>query len=309
MVRDGIATDPDLPDANRIVLLRSLDVLLSGYRLRAADQAAQPIPTPPIRTGDKKPLDDDKRLAFESAKKEQNRVKGALDSQKELKAQREGNYLRVQDDVDRTSIPQVEDIKYPANWKELTAKRQGLNLTMEERKIMEALAKPLNVEMPDSTLEAVIDYIKDKTGVTIIVPQSVLDDKAITYKTPLSVNLKNVSMRTILKKALADVGLVYIVKDNVIQVTTEEIAAKTLTTRTYYMGDLLNLTDLHMPAYARQAEAARMIQDVIGVIVGTVEPNSWWVNGGPGRIVFDPRSMSLVVTQTAEVHYMMNFKR
>ena len=83
-------------------------------------------------------------------------------------------------------------------------------------------------------------------------------------------------MRTLLKKVLSDVGLTYIVKDNVIQVTTPEIAKQTLTTRTYYMGDLMTLTDVRVPAYARQAEAMRTIQDVIGVIVGTVEPNKDW---------------------------------
>ncbi len=144
------------------MLLRSLDILLSGYRARVTEQAPQPIPTPPIRTGDKKPLDD-KRVA-DSATMAQNRVKGALDPQKELKAQKEGNWLRVQNDVDTTSIPQVEDIKFPADWAAKTAKRRGSDLTPEERKIMAALAKPLDVEMQDSTLEAVIDYIKDKSG-------------------------------------------------------------------------------------------------------------------------------------------------
>ena len=125
---------------------------------------------------------------------------------------------------------------------------------------MEASAKPMTLDMKDSTLEAVIDYLKDKSGVQIIVPQKVLDEMMITYKTPVSVDLKQVTMRTILKKVLADVGLVYIVKDNVIQVTTPEIASKTLTTRTYYMGDLLTLTDVRIPAYARQAEAIRRDQ-------------------------------------------------
>ena len=164
-------------------MVRNLNIVIDAYLNRAANTTSPP--NPPFRTADKKPLDDDKRLANDSSKKEINRVKGALDSQKELKAQREGNYLRVQDDVDRTSIPQVEDIKFPADWAAKTAKRRGSDLTKEERKIMEALAKPMDVEFPDSTLEGVIDYIKDKTGVTIIVPQKILDDQMITYKTPV----------------------------------------------------------------------------------------------------------------------------
>ena len=75
------------------------------------------------------------------------------------------------------------------------------------------------------------------------------------------------------------------------------------------MGDLQALTDVRIPAFARKAQAIQTINDMIGVIVGTVEPNSWWVNGGPGRIVFEPTTMTLIVTQTAEVHYMLGFKR
>ena len=45
------------------------------------------------------------------------------------------------------------------------------------------------------------------------------------------------------------------------------------------------------------------------MIVGTVKPDSWWVNGGPGRIVFNPANMTLIVTQTAEVHYMMGLAK
>ena len=59
LVRDGISTDPDLPDATRKVLLRSLDIAISGYRARVADLASLPIPTAPIRTINKKPLDED----------------------------------------------------------------------------------------------------------------------------------------------------------------------------------------------------------------------------------------------------------
>ena len=71
-----------------------------------------------------------------------------------------------------------------------------------------------------------IDYLKDKSGVQIIVPQKA-DEIIITYKTPVSVDLKQVTMPPpILKKVLADVGLVYIVKDNVIQVTTPKSPAK-----------------------------------------------------------------------------------
>ena len=52
--------------------------------------------------------------------------------------------------------------------------------------------------------------------------------------------------------------------------------------------------------------AGKVFFRIIGLIVSSVEPQSWWVNGGTGRIVFDPRTKSLIVSQTAEIHYMLS---
>ena len=309
--RDRLTSNTDIPQETRDPMLRRIALAIKAYTGRATDLTASQIPTPPARTADKKVDDKDGREAADQFKKAQNLIASNKLSSAEVKALREGNYLRVQMDLDKTSIPQVEDITFPADWAVKSAKRlkDQQPMTKEERKILEALNKPMDVELKDSTLEDVIKYLQDKTGVNIVVPQAILEEKNITYKVGVSVDLKRVTLRTILKKTLADVGLVYIVKDNVIQVTTEERAKQTLTTRTYYMGDLQALTDVRIPAFARKAQAISTINDMIGVIVGTVEPNSWWVNGGPGRIVFEPTTMTLIVTQTAEVHYMLGFKR
>ncbi len=308
--RDMLTSNADIPADKRDAMLRRIKIAIDAYTGRVTDLTTQPLPTSP-RTTDKKPDDRDARNVVDQAKKTRDQAANSLQASNQVKALREHNYVLVQLDVDKTNIPQVEDITFPADWKTKSEKRlaQQQPLTKEEKKILEALNTPMTVQLEDSTLEDVIKFLQDKTGVNIVVPQTILEEKNITYKVGVSVNLKNVTMRTILKKTLADVGLVYIIKDNVIQVTTEERAKQTLTTRTYYMGDLMAVADLRMPPYARKAEAIRMINDMIGVIVGSVEPNSWWVNGGPGKIVFDPNTMTLIVTNTAEVHFMLNGKR
>jgi hypothetical protein len=44
---------------------------------------------------------------------------------------------------------------------------------------------------------------------------------------------------------------------------------------------------------------------LMDLIVNTVEPASWQVNGGWGTISFHEPSMSLLIRQTAEFHYQM----
>ena len=308
--REMLLANAVIPPEKRDPMLRRIKLAISAYTGRVTDLNSSPIPTTPLRTTDKKPDDKEARAAADQAKRFEELLKKHKLDVAEVKALRENNYLRVQMDIDKTSIPQAEDITFPKDWVEKSKRRlkDQQPLTKAERKILEALSTPMTVDLKDSTLEDVIKYLEDKTGVNIVVPTAILEEQNITYKAPVSVNLKNVTLRTILKKTLAEVHLVYIVKGGVIQVTTEERAKQTLTTRVYYMGDMQLLTDVRLPRYAQRLQAITAINDIIGVIVGTVDPESWWVNGGPGRIVFDPTSMSLIVTQTAKVHYMLRGK-
>jgi hypothetical protein len=44
---------------------------------------------------------------------------------------------------------------------------------------------------------------------------------------------------------------------------------------------------------------------IIEMIQAQIEPESWSVNNGPGKIAFEPTRMVLVVKASAEVHYML----
>jgi hypothetical protein len=340
-LRDKIAANPDLPTAKREEMLRSLKLSIDAYKLRAEDlrSAPPPTPAPSVRAQEEnRKKEDAERLQRQLDKLDRLRREGrneealivaaeiardypdnpaaqaerirtsvvkARDADADVRAKREMAFLRIGQSIDESSIPQAEDIRFPDNWEEITKKRSKMNITPEEAKVLKALNSPVTIDLKDSTLEAVVNYLKDKTGVEINVPKLILEERNITYQTPVSVSLKDVTLRTVLKKVLADVGLTYIVKEGAIQVTTEERAKQTLTVRTYYIGDLLGFAPgVRISPYARVIQA-QAINDIIGLIVSSVEPQSWWVNGGPGRIVFEPRSQSLIVSQTAEIHYML----
>ena len=207
--------------------------------------------------------------------------------------------------MDKIGIAPAGDIEFPRNWLELTKKRQQINVTEKEKKILKALDMPIDIDLKESTLKAVLGYLNDKTGLNLDAPKLILEEASITYETPVSVSLKNVRVKTVLKKVLADVGLTYTIAKESVVITTEERAKKMLSTRTYYIGDLIGHTGQRLGGINSTAQAILALNDIIGVIVGSVEPQSWWVNGGQGTIAFDPKSMSLVVKQTAEVHYRL----
>jgi hypothetical protein len=81
-----------------------------------------------------------------------------------------------------------------------------------------------------------------------------------------------------------------------------------LTTRTYYLGDLVGVGNPLLPAVANQFQMIQAIGTIINQIQG-IDPESWEGRGGPGTISFDPVRMALIIRQSAEMHYMLNGMR
>jgi hypothetical protein len=106
---------------------------------------------------------------------------------------------------------------------------------------------------------------------------------------------------------LGDLGLTYIVRNEAVQIVTQQQAREVMTVRTYYLGDLAGTMDAPWGPVFGPIAALERVNNLMQMITGSVDPDSWAVNGNGGRgtITFDPRSLSLVIRQSAEVHSML----
>jgi hypothetical protein len=240
------------------------------------------------------------------------RITGAnemLRQVEELKAERARRTELALLDVQRSAMPPVGDIEFPSpeRWREITKMRTKSKMTEKERALMQALDSPISVNFKGSTFGAAIDYLETLTGLAIIVDKATLDAAGVGYDAPVNTSVKNVALRTALRKLLGEVGLTYIIKDEVIRVVTPQEARDTMTVRTYYLGDLAAATEIRLGPVFSQLQMANTVSNLIQMIVGSVEPDSWAINnaGGKGTIFFDPRTLTLIVKQSAEVHYML----
>lgn len=210
----------------------------------------------------------------------------------EERQRRLGGTLR---DVDRAATPPRGDLEFGRDWQSRIAKRtSGPSLTAKEKAIFKALGSSITVTFKKERLEAVLDYLSDRTGLPIVLDKRAMDEAQVTYDTEVSVTLKNVTVRTVLKKVLADLGLTYVIKDEVIQVVTPLQAKDMLVVRNYPIADLVADPDPRITAIH--------VAMLIDLIQRTVDPQSWQVNGGPGTIGFYAPTMSLVIKQSAEFH-------
>jgi hypothetical protein len=234
---------------------------------------------------------------------------GRLAELRDLRREREARIAMAGLDVERSAIPPRDVIEFPsrAKWDRITKMRSKTNMTEREKAIMKALNSPITVDLRGSKVETVIEYLQTVTGQEIILDKSTQEAAGINYDTTVNTNVKNVALRTLLRKVLGELGLTYVVKNEAIQLVTPQQAREMLTVRTYYLGDLAGVADFTFGPIFGQAQMMQTVAQLVQMITGTIEPDSWAVNneGGRGTIMFDPRTLTLIVKQSAEVHYML----
>ena len=76
-------------------------------------------------------------------------------------------------------------------------------------------------------------------GQSILLDPEALKEVDATYDSPVTLDAKAVSLRTAMKKILAEVGLTYIIKEETIFVTSLARARDTMVVKRYYIGDIL----------------------------------------------------------------------
>jgi len=192
--------------------------------------------------------------------------------------------------ADKATIIPKGDVEYPKDWKARTAKRSSgeVPMTAKEKNLLRALNSTISLKFTNRRFQDVIDYIQVRIGQTIVLDKLALDEIGVTYDSPVTLNLREVTVRTGLHKILADLGLTYVIKNEVIQVVSPTQAAQMMRTQVYYVGELAT----------NVFQAAALIE----LIQSTVAPESWVAHGGTGTIVYDPVRHALIIKQSAEFH-------
>ena len=81
-----------------------------------------------------------------------------------------------------------------------------------------------------------IDYLKDYHQIEIQLDKRAMDDAGIGTDTPVTKSLKGVSLKSALRLMLPELNLTYVIKDEVLLITTTEAAENMLTTRVVLGG-------------------------------------------------------------------------
>lgn len=233
-----------------------------------------------------------------------NRANSALRELRGIRDERDRRYAVAYRDFMRATLIPEGDIEFPKDWKEKTERRLKVKLDPKEVKLLKALNTLITTEFKGQPLQGVLDEFKKRYDIAINLDGPALEQAGVTGETPVNLNARQVTLRGSLKRMLGDVGLTMVIRNGEVLVTTPQRASTMLVTKAYYVGDLLTLTNQTWDPAFNQLQAAQTIWSLMQTIQG-LEPTSWESGGGPGKITFDPVRMAIVISQSAEMQYMI----
>ncbi len=221
-------------------------------------------------------------------------------------------WVANQKNINESSLPAIRDVEFPSNWKELSARRlksNAIQISDKEKKIIEALDKPITVTFAERPLEEALQDLSNALDQPLLIDKKSLEDLGLELKKGVSIQGKGLSGRTVLRSILATQGLTFVVKDELIQIVTVERSKTLLTTRVYYIGDLVQAGQFSGIEWGPFANAQQYQTNLTTIIdaIRKIDPLSWSGRdtGGPGTITYHAPTQSIIVRNSAEVHFTL----
>ncbi|QDV84054.1 hypothetical protein [Planctomycetes bacterium TBK1r] len=153
-----------------------------------------------------------------------------------------------------------------------------------EQRINAALNDETSITFIETPMQEAMQTLSAQHSIPIVIDQRALEEIGLDADVAVTIDLKNVTLRAALRLMLRDLDLTYMIKDEVMQITTVEAAEDNLILAMYVLPDNL-------------AEKADL---VIKVMTSTVVPDTWEVLGGNSTAMAIDHV--LVISTTSDVH-------
>ncbi len=153
-----------------------------------------------------------------------------------------------------------------------------------ERAIERALLETTALSFVETPLNDVVSYLENEHLIPIVIDIKAIEEIALSPDTPVTAHISGIKLRSAINHVLRDIGLTHIINNEMLLITTPEVAEQAVETRVYALDDD-STVDI--------SQLAEMIPKVIA-------PDSWDEVGGEGTVV--AHGEGLVILQTQEVH-------
>lgn len=159
----------------------------------------------------------------------------------------------------------------------------------------------VSLDFNDTPLLDVVTQLEGDYGIPILFDRSALDEVAIAPDTEVTISISNVTLRSALDLMLRQPemqDLTYIIEDEVLLITTNDVANATMQTIVYRVDDFEHF----VRSKGESKSTSNCYSPLQDVITSCVEFSSWQENGtGEGELHLMKPGL-LVVSQTRSVH-------
>jgi len=107
-----------------------------------------------------------------------------------------------------------------------------------EARIYAALETPVDMNFQEAPLQDVIGALAAKAQVPVILDEKALTEAGVSTDTPVSIQVKQVSFKAALRIMLGNLDLTYVVRDEVLQITTPDFANRKRTTCLFNVAEI-----------------------------------------------------------------------
>jgi hypothetical protein len=160
-------------------------------------------------------------------------------------------------------------------------------------RIEKALRSPLassGLDFVEVPLEEVVNLLQEDYGIPIQLDLPSMEAMGLSAEEKVTANIHNVSLQSALSLLLKKLQLTYVIRDEVLQITSPEEAESYLRTCVYNVREFVEDT------------SDESVANLIDTIVSCVATETWAENGGGESEIRPLRPGLLVVSQTQAVH-------
>ncbi|MFA6045827.1 MAG: hypothetical protein WC718_12660, partial [Phycisphaerales bacterium] len=240
-------------------------------------------------------------------------------------------------------VPPTDIIDYPSEWPQISYLRgepSAFNDTPENRRALAIIdSKRIPVQFNDTPFSNIVTFIGAVTNLNVDADWSSLSNAGIDKETPVTLNLSNVPIRTVLDRVMEKVspdplgtnGAAWSMNDGVLTIASREVINKNKTIVIYDIRDLLveipnhtnapefDLQQVLQAASQRGGGGGRSpfkdannnntqrrsledrTNDIIQIITNNVDSQGWRENGGDTGFIQQLQG-SLIITNTPANH-------
>lgn len=166
-----------------------------------------------------------------------------------------------------------------------------------EARIEVALREKCDFEFARVPLLDALNWLAERRQVQLSIDYEALRDEGFDFETRVTCSAKGLSCKAALELLLDERKLTYVIRHEVLLITTKTEAENILITKVYPVFDLVA-----SPPNGSANRTEFDFNSLIENITTAIEPTSWDEVGGPGAIQSFTNSAALVISQRPGVH-------